>query len=451
MTQRDYTSWSSQLSYGVEETAYGTKSAAINLSLGKVISCGIKADAPVIQHRSKSSGRNVGKKVAGRVNVAGPIEFSPQNGLFLQYGFGELTRGAKGDGTATPVSAVTLTDCVVSACNIEEQAAPDMTYKLALGGTFYQASALKTTTAVATITCAAAHATLDRIDIVSIKDTAGTTSATITGGTAAVSPVPDWASAPTDELVIALVWVGAAVTTLNTTEVRTIFWAKEKDLIQNEATNYGLSIENDFINPEGTAADDLINYYLGCKVNELTYSVARGQTDPIRFTASLMGKKPQTNVAGATASTITDSTAAMFLEWDTELEVASGTDYDLNDFSFGINNNLKARGTDGRYIKKLVSGNREYSSSAKIDLLDKEEIERQYGAANATEPQDTIGNFTIKHTLKKPEYERIQFIFSECTYNKADTTDSLDDLITQELEINITSCEVMIVEGTETY
>jgi len=450
MTQRDYTSWATQLSYGVEETAYGTKSAAINLPLGKVISCGIKADAPVIQHRSKSSGRNVGKKIAGRVKVAGPIEFSPQNGLFLQYAFGELRKGAVGDGTAVPVAASDATE-VVSGCNLTEQAAPDMTLILAATGSYDVASSNFTTTLISDVTITAAHATLDRVDVISIKDNAATTEETVTAGTAAASPVPDWASVPTDELVIALVWVGAAVTVINTTDVKQIFWVKEKNLVQNGAANYGLSIENDFINPEGTAADDIINYYLGCKVNELTYSVAREQSDPIRFIANFMGKKPQTNVSGATASTITDSLAAMYLEWDTELEVASGTDYDLDDFSFGINNNFKGRGTDGRYIKKLVPGNRVYSSAAKISLLDKEEIERFYGVADATEPQDTIGTFTIKHTLKKPEYERIEFKFSECTYNKDDTTDSLDEVIMQDLEINITSCQVMIVEGLETY
>jgi len=450
LAQRDYSGWSSQTSYGVEETAYGTLSAAVNLPFGKVISCGVKADAPVIEHRSKSSGRNVGKKLAGRVNVAGPVEFSPQNGLFLQYALGELRMGAMGDATAVPVAASAAWS-VVTGCNITEQAVPDMTLKLAAAGTFYQTSVLKTTTEVTPITITAAHATLDRVDIVSIKDTAAVTSATVTAGTAAASPVPDWASAPVDELIVALVWVAAAATIIYTTDVKAIFWAKEKNLIQNETANYGLSIENDFINPEGTVADDIINQYLGCKVNELTYSVARGQTDPIRFVANIIGKKPQTNVTGETAASITDFLGAMFLEWDTAIEIASGTTYDLNDYSFSINNNLKAKGTDGRYISKLVSGVRTYKSTAKIDLLDKKEIERYYGATDAQTPQDTIGTFTVKHTLKKPEYERIEFKFTECTYNKADTTDALDDLATQDLEINITSCQVMIVEGTEVY
>jgi len=450
LTQRDYSGWSTQTSYGVEETAYGTKSAAINLPFGKVISCGVKADAPVIEHRSKSSGRNVGKKLAGRVNVAGPVEFSPQNGLFLQYAFGELRKGAMGDGTAVPVAASSAWE-VLTGCNLTESATPDMNLNLAASGTFNQDSVEKTTTALSDITIGAADADNPRVDIVSIKDTAGTTSATVTAGTAAASPVPDWASAPTDELVIALVWVAAAATKIYTTDVKNIFWAKEKNVIQNEASNYGISIENDFINPEGTASDDIINYYLGCKVNELTYSVARGQTDPIRFIANFIGKKPQTNVSGATASSITDFTGDMFLEWDTEIEIASGTNYDLNDFSFSINNNLKARGTDGRYISKIVSGVRTYKATAKIDLLDKNEIERFYGALTYAEPQDTIGDFTVKHTLKKPEYERIEFKFSECTYNKADTSDPLDDVIQQDLEINITSCQVMMIEGTEVY
>ncbi len=449
MTQRDYSGWSSQTSYGVEETAYGTLSAAVNLPFGKVISCGIKAAAPVIQHRSKSSGRNVGKKVAGRVKVAGPVEYSPQNGLFLQYVFGELKKGAMGDGSATPVAASDANE-VVTACNLVEAGSPNMTLTLAAAGSYDIASSNYTTTEITDITISAAHASLDRVDVVSIKDNAATTEETVTAGTAAANPVPDWASVPTDELAIALVWVGAAVTAIYTTDVKTIFWAKETKLIHG-SSNYGLSVEDTYINPEGTAADDIIKYWLGCKINELTYSVAREQTDPIRFIANMIGKKPQTNVSGATASSITDFTGAMYLEWDTELEVAGGTDYDLNDFSFSINNNYKAKGTDGRYIKKLVPGVRTYKSTAKIDLLDKEEIERQYGVANATEPQDTIGTFTIKHTLKKPEYERIQFIFSECTYDKADDDAPLDDLVVQDLEINITSCVVMMVEGTEVY
>ena len=227
-------------------------------------------------------------------------------------------------------------------------------------------------------------------------------------------------------------------------------WVKETDLLTT-TSNFGLSIENDFINPQGTSTDDIINYYLGCKVDELTYSVAREQTDPIRFVANFIGKKPQTSVSGSTASTITDFVGNLYLEWDTEISIASGTDYDLNDFSFSIKNNFKGRGTDGRFIKKLVPGQREYKATAKLDLLDKEEIERYYGVADATEPQDTIGEFTVKHILKKPEYERIELTFSACTYNKADMTDSLDDLITQDIDINITSCQVMIIEGTETY
>ena len=448
MTQRDFNGWSSQTSYGVEESAYGTKSAAINLPFGKVISCGIKAEAPVIQHRSKSSGRNVGKKVPGRVKVAGPVEFSPQNGLFLQYAFGELKKGAVGDGSAVPVAASDATE-VVSGCNLTETGTPDMDVNLAAGGSYDIASSNYTTTLLA-ITIGAAHATLDRVDVVSIKDNAATTEETVTAGTAAANPVPDWASVPTDELVIALVWVGAAVTVINTTDVKQVFWAKEKNLLTG-ASNFGLSVENTYINPEGTAADDIIEYFLGCKVNELTYSVAREQTDPIRFVANFMGKKPQANVAASTASTITDFAGDLYTEWDTELEVAGSTDYDLNDFSFSINNDFKGRGTDGRFIKKLVPGQRTYSSTAKIDLLDKEEIERFYGASNATEPGDTIGTFTVKHTLKKPEYERIEFKFSECTYDKTEQTDPLDDLIGQDLTINITSCQVMIVEGTETY
>jgi len=449
MTQRNYVGWNSQTSYGVEETAYGTKSAAINLPFGKVISCGVKADAPVGQHRSKSSGRNIGKKFPLRVKVAGPVEFSPQNGLFLQYALGELKKGAMGDGTAAPVAASDANE-VVSGCNLTETATPDMNLNLAASGSYDIASSNYTTTALTSIAIGAAHATLDRIDIVSIKDSTGTTTETVTAGTAAASPVPDWASVPVDELVIALVWVGAAVTAINTTDVKQIFWVKETDLLSGTG-NYGLSIENDYLNPEGTSSDDLINYYLGCKVDELTYSVARDQTDPIRFIANFMGKKPQTNVSGSTASTITDFAGNLFLEWDTSIEIASGTDYDLNDFSFSIKNNFKGRGTDGRFISKLVPGNRDYKATAKLDLLDKKEIERYYGAADATEPQDTIGNFTVIHTLKKPEYERIELTFSECTYNKADTADSLDELITQDIDINVTSCQVMIIEGTEWY
>ena len=449
MTQRNFIGWSAQTSYGVEETAYGTKSAAINLPFGKVISCGIQAEAPVIQHRSKSSGRNVGDKLPGRVKVAGPVEFSPQNGLFLQYALGELKKGAVGDGSAVPVAASNATE-VISGCNLTEQASPDMTLILAASGSYDVASSNYTTSLISDVTITAAHASLDRVDAISIKDNAATTEETVTAGTPAASPVPDWASVPTDELVIALVWVGAAVTVINTTDVKQVFWAKETNLLTGSG-NFGLSIENDFINPEGTAADDIINYFLGCKVNELTYAVSREQTDPIRFIANFMGKKPQTNTSGATASTITDFSGNLFLEWDTEIEIASGTSYDLNDFSFSINNNFIGKGTDGRYISKLVPGQRVYTSSATIDLLDKEEIERFYGAADATEPQNTIGLFTIKHTLKKPEYERIEFKFSECTYNKADQQDSLDELIMQDLEINITSCQVMIIEGTETY
>ena len=449
MAQRDYSGWSSQCSYGVEETAYGTKSAAINLPFGKVISCGIKADAPVIEHRSKSSGRNVGKKVPGRVKVAGPVEFSPQNGLFLQYALGEKRMGAMGDATAVPLAASDANE-VKTGCNLTESGTPDMDLILGAAGTYDIGSAPFVTTAL-TPTITAAHATLDRVDIVSIKDSTGTTTETVTAGTAAASPVPDWASVPVDELVIALVWVAAAVTVINTTDVKQVFWIKEASLIHTGGSNFGLSVEDTHVNPEGTAADDIVKYFLGCKVNELTYSVAREQTDPIRFVANMLGKKPQTNVSGATASSITDFTGSMYTEWDTEIEIASGTDYDLNDFSFSINNNFKARGTDGRFIKKLVPGDRTYKATAKIDLLDKEEIERFYGASNATEPGDTIGSFTVKHTLKKPEYERIEFKFTECTYNKADDEAPLGDVITHDLDINITSCQVMLVEGTEVY
>ena len=270
--------------------------------------------------------------------------------------------------------------------------------------------------------------------------------ATVTAGTAAADPVPNWASVPTTDLVIAIVWVEHAATAIYTTDVRQVFWVKETNNISS------LSIENDYINPEGTAADDIIRLYTGCKVNELSYSVSRGQTNPIRFIANMIARKEETSPTDpATVSTITDSTADFFLEWNTEIEVASGTNYDLNDFSFSINNNLKARGTDGRHIKKLIPGNRAYSASGKIDLLDKEEIERFYGADGSTEPGDTIGTFTVKHTLKKPAYELAQFIFSTCAYNKAPTSDPLDDVIGEDLDIAIGSCQVMLVDATETY
>ena len=242
MTQRDYVGWDSQTSYGVE-TTYGTKATTTNTPFGKVISCGLNADAPVILHRSKSSGRNVGKKVPGRVSVTGPVEYSPQNGLFLQYALGEIRKGCMADGTSNPIAASDDWE-VISGCNLEEQATPDMTLKLAAGGSFDQNGSNKTTTAIATITISTAHASLDRVDVVSIKDSGGTTSATVTTGTAAADPVPDWASVPTDELVIGLVWVGAGVTVINTTDVRQLYWVKEKNLIDS------LSIENDYINPE---------------------------------------------------------------------------------------------------------------------------------------------------------------------------------------------------------
>ncbi len=446
MAQRDYVGWDSQTSYGVEDpSTYGTKATTTNTPFGKVISCGLNADAPVIEHRSKSSGRNVGKKVPGRVKVAGPIEYSPQNGLFLQYVFGEIRMGSMGDASANPLASDDDNE-VKTGCNLTEQGTPDMTLILAAAGTYDVGGSPFVTTLISDVTITAAHATLNRVDVVASKDNTGTTEETVTAGTPAASPVPDWASVPTDELVIALVWIGAAVTVINTTDVRTVYWVKETNLLDS------LSVENDFINPEGTAGDDIIQLYTGVKVNELTYAIAREQTDPIRFIANMIAKKEETTpTAPATISVITDSTANLFTEWDTQLEIASGTDYDVNDFSFGINNNLKARGTDGRHIGKLIPGERVYTAAGKIDLLDKEEIERFYGANNATEPQDTIGLFTIKHTLKKPEYERVQFIFSECTYNKVPTADPLDDVIGQDLDINITSCQVFIADTTETY
>lgn len=446
MTQRDFSGWSGQTGFGAEST-YGDIAAATTTNFGgKILTCGIQSDSSVIKHRSKTSGRNIGDQLPGRVKVSGPVEISPQDGLFLEYAFGAIVKGAKGDGTATPVHAVAGTDNVVSGCNIEEQASPDMTLKLAASGTFYQSSSLKTTTAIATITIGAAHATLDRVDVVSIKDTAGTTSATVTAGTAAASPVPDWASVPTDELVVALVWVGATVTAINTTDVRQIFWATEANTLSS------ISVEDSYINPEGTATDDIVRVFTGCKVNEFSYSVSREQTEAIKFAFNFIGKRPYTyDGSGRSASTITESSAGFFLEWNTQLTVASGTSYDLNDFSFTMNNNLKARGTDGRFISKLVEGTRMYTSSAKIDLLDKEEVEREYGASDATTPGTTIGTFAIKHALIKPEYERMEFLFSNCTYNKTPTSDPLEDLIQQDLDINIKSCEVMIVDASETY
>jgi len=446
MTQRDFSGWSSQTGYE-EESEYGTEvGSAMSDFGGKILTCGIQSDSTVIKHRSKTSGRNIGDQLPGRVKVSGPIEISPQDGHFLQYAFGEIVKGAKGDGSATPVHAVTETDCVVSGCNLTEQDTPDMTLKLAADGTFYQSSSLKTTTAVNDITIGAAHASLDRVDIVSIKDTAGTTSATVTAGTAAASPVPDWASVPTDELAITLVWVGAGVTEINTTDVRQIFWIKEANTLNS------MTIEDSYIDPAGNTNDDVVRVFNGCKVDQFSYSVSREQTEAIKFAFQFIGKKPWTYYGtDRSASTITESSAGFFLEWNTTISIAGGTDYDLNDFSFTLNNNLKARGTDGRYISKLVEGTRTYTATAKIDLLDKEEVEREYGASDAQSPQDTIGTFTIVHTMKKPDYELLQFTFSDCTYNKTPTSDPLEDLVQQDLDINIKSCEVMMVDATETY
>lgn len=413
---------------------------------GKILTCGVQSESPVIKHRSKTSGRNIGDQLPGRVKVSGPVEISPQDGLFLEYAFGAIVKGAKGNSTTTPVHAVAGTDCVVTGCNIEEQAAPNMTLKLAAGGTFYQSSSLKTTTAVATITIGAAHATLDRIDIVSIKDTAAVTSATVTAGTAAASPVPKWESVPVDELIVALVWVEHAATIIYDEDVRHLFWATEANILDS------ISIEDSYVNPEGTDADDIVRVFTGCKVNEFSYGVSREQTEPVKFVFNFIGKRPYTyDGSGRAVSTVTESSAGFFLEWNTQLTVASGTDYDLNDFSFTMNNNLKAKGTDGRFISKLVEGTRMYTASAKIDLLDKEEVEREYGASDATTPGTTIGTFAIKHKLMKPEAEWMEFLFSNCTYNKTPTSDPLEDLIQQDLDINIKSCEVLMIDAAETY
>lgn len=445
MTQRDYTGWSSQTSYG-DETTYGTKAATTNTAFkGKIITCGIQSDSSVVQHRSKSSGRNVGSHLPGRVKVAGPIEMNPQSGVFLKKAFGAIYKGAKGDATTTPVAA-DASNTILTGCMCTAQTTPNMTLKIAAGGTYKISGTSYTTTAVASITIGAAHATLDRIDIVSIKDNTGTTVATVTAGTAAASPVPKWESVPATDLVVAVVWVKHAVSVINTTDVRQVFWAKEANSLDS------ISVEDDYINPEGTITDDIVRIFTGLKVNEFSFGVSREQTDPVKFVYNFIGKRPYF-YTGATqaASTITESSAGFFLEWDAQLEVASGTAYDLNDFSFSLNNGLKTKGTDSRYNAKLIEGQRVYKASAKIDLLDKTEVEREYGLATATEPQTTIGTFAINFKLRKANAEWIQFYCPTCSYNKTPTSDPLDDVIQQDLDINISSCKVLMIDATEQY
>lgn len=439
MTDVDYKGSSAQTSFG-RETTFGTKPTNTNESFGKVISCSIQNDSGIFRHRDKSSGRNVGQLVPGRIKVEGGLEYTPQNGLFLEYAFGTKRMGAKADGTVADDDTE-----VVSGCTIEDQTVPDMTVKLGSGGSYDIGGSNYTTTALATITITAAHATLDRVDIVSIHDNAGTTVATVTDGTPATSPVPDYASVPSGDLILALVYTRAATTTILQADIRHIFWIIEARELPS------VTIEDDYLNPNLTGTDDIIRYFRGCKLESISYSVAMGQAEPVGFKLEMMGIKDTTNESGATASVITDSTAKFYLEWNTQIEIASGTNYDLNDFSFSIKNGCKHKGTNGRYYSKIVEGVREYSANAKIDLINKLEIERYYGASGATEAEDDIGLFTLKHTLKRANYDFIEFSFPEAAYAKVPISDPLDDAIQQELDIILSSCTVQLVDGTETY
>lgn len=444
MADRDFEGWSTQFSIGREVT-YGTvPGSTASPFFGSIRAANINEESPVIQHRSKSSGRNVESNLPGRVICDGDIEVTPKNGLDLEYFFGTIRKGAVGDGTTTIVQADDDNE-VKTGCSITPQSTPDMTVILSAAGTYDIGGSPFTTTLISDITMTAAHATLDRVDVISIKDAAATTEETVTAGTAAAVPVPDLASVPTDELILAFVYVRAATTTILASDIRHIFWAIESNTLPS------FTAEDDYLNPDGTGTDDFIQLDLGAKINQIAYSITREQTDPVFWTVGLMCKNQQTKPAAVTASTITEYAGSFFLEWAQEMTIDGVSTFDLNEFSLTMTNNLKRKGTDGRFPAKMNPNNREYSATAKIDLKNPDQREKFLGAASATEAQDTLADITVKHTMKKENYEFIEFTFSTCNYNKTPTDAPLDDKVEMELDIAMSSAVAYIVEGTETY
>lgn len=446
-TQRDYVGHLSQTSYGVE-TTWGTKPTSTSTSFGKVLTCKLQEKSGLFEHRSKSSGRNVGSQVPGRIRVEGSIEVNPQHSKFLQYVFGSLYKGSVEDGTQA-----TDDTQIVSACDVTADGTALNNLTIAVSGSYKIGGTSYTTSALSSITIGAAHATLPRVDIVSIHDNTGTTVATVTAGTAATNPVPAYASVPADDLIVAIVYVAAGVTIIKNSDIRNIFWVKESNNLSS------FTVEDDYIDPSGSSADDIIKYFKGCKVNEFSFGVAREQTEPIKYTYNLIGKQ-RSIYNEDISSTITDSTAAFFHEWDTTIKIDASTDYDLNDFSFAVNNGLKLKGTDGRYAGSLLTTQRTYTSSAKIDLKDMAEMWKFHGQASASGTEssgsaidalETLDTFVVEHTLNKPNYEFTKFIFSNCAYKMVEEDDRMDDTIEQSLDISIRSCIVQILDSTEAY
>ena len=130
-------------------------------------------------------------------------------------------RGSQGDG-------------VVTGCAVTAQGVPDMTVAVAAGTVICGNKIANVTAANVTIT--AAHASLDRYDVVVSSD-AGALSAV--AGTPAASPTAQIPHSSATQVALAIVYVPAAASTIQTaqiTDARIMVRARYGDLIYNDET-----------------------------------------------------------------------------------------------------------------------------------------------------------------------------------------------------------------------
>lgn len=97
---------------------------------------------------------------------------------------------------------------VISGCAVTQQAVPDMTVKAAIGEVFLSATKISAP-AVAVISINAAHATLDRYDLITINSSGVFT---YTAGTADANAVPP--EIPASSIPVSVIYVAAAATSI---------------------------------------------------------------------------------------------------------------------------------------------------------------------------------------------------------------------------------------------
>lgn len=224
--------------------------------------------------------RNWITTVEGRFDAGVSVNYVLADGRALEFAWGVITYGGQGDGTSTFVPPDEDTRVVAGCDVLAGSALNDMT--IAAGGLYYNQGTLYPTTAVSSITVGAAPTTAgeSRYDVVSIKDNTGTTVAAVTAGTAAASPVPDWANVPTDECVVAVIHVDTNVTVIANSDIGNLYTISESNDSHFPDTSGDYLVDGGVVTANSTP-DEFVDVAAGCGVfagtGPTTWSAAANQ------------------------------------------------------------------------------------------------------------------------------------------------------------------------------